>query len=110
MFLGEATASVVDQMGVSPEIAGWILGVVTSIPELVSFFAIYAASKRAGKSQSLNDTQEALDNLTGGVSAHALLPDASHSACPLAACESTVQRATPFARAVPAPRGAPRGL
>jgi Ca2+/Na+ antiporter len=65
MFLGEATASVVDQMGVSPEIAGWILGVVTSIPELVSFFAIYAASKRAGKSQSLNDTQEALDNLTG---------------------------------------------
>ncbi|MDC0307224.1 hypothetical protein OAL18_00380 [bacterium] len=65
MFLGDATANVVDQMGVSPEIAGWILGVVTSIPELVSFFAIYAASKRAGKSQSLNDTQEALDNLTG---------------------------------------------
>ena len=65
MFLGDATADVVKQMGVSPEIAGWILGVVTSIPELVSFFAIYAASKRAGKSQSLNDTQEALDNLTG---------------------------------------------
>jgi len=65
MFLGDATADVVEQMGVSPEIAGWILGVVTSIPELVSFFAIYAASKRAGKSQSLNDTQEALDNLTG---------------------------------------------
>lgn len=65
IFLGEATADVVDQMGVSPEVAGWILGVVTSIPELVSFFAIYAASKRAGKSHSLNDTQEALDNLTG---------------------------------------------
>jgi Ca2+/Na+ antiporter len=65
IFLGDATAKVVDQMGVSPEVAGWILGVVTSIPELVSFFAIYAASKRAGKSHSLNDTQEALDNLTG---------------------------------------------
>lgn len=65
IFLGEATASVVEDIGVRPEIAGWILGVVTSIPELVSFFAIYAASSRAGKSQSLNDTQEALDNLTG---------------------------------------------
>jgi len=65
MFLGDATARVVKQMHVRPEIAGWILGVVTSIPELVSFFAIYATAKRAGKSQSLNDTQEALDNLTG---------------------------------------------
>ena len=65
MFLGEATARVVKQMHVRPEIAGWILGVVTSIPELVSFFAIYATAKRAGKSQSLNDTQEALDNLAG---------------------------------------------
>lgn len=65
VFLGAATASVVEDIGVRPEIAGWILGVVTSIPELVSFFAIYAASSRAGKSQSLNDTQEALDNLTG---------------------------------------------
>ena len=52
-------------MGVSPEAAGWILGVVTSIPEMVSFFAIYAASRRAGKSGGLSDTQEALDNLTG---------------------------------------------
>ena len=65
IFLGNSTARVVNQMEVRPEIAGWILGVVTSIPELVSFFAIYAASKRAGMSQSLNDTQEALDNLTG---------------------------------------------
>ena len=65
MFLGEATADVVEKMGVSPEAAGWILGVVTSIPEMVSFFAIYAASRRAGKSGGLSDTQEALDNLTG---------------------------------------------
>ena len=65
MFLGEATADVVEQLGVRPAIAGWILGVVTSIPEMVSFFAAYAASKREGRLRDLNDTQEVLDNLTG---------------------------------------------
>ena len=65
MFLGEATAAVVEQLGMHPAIAGWILGVVTSVPEMVSFFAVYAAAKREGKLQDLNDTQEALDNLTG---------------------------------------------
>lgn len=65
MFLGNATANVVERLGVHPAIAGWILGVVTSIPEMVSFFAVYAVSKREGKLQELNDTQEVLDNLTG---------------------------------------------
>ena len=65
IILGDATANVVKQLGVHPAIAGWILGVVTSIPEMVSFFAIYEASHREGKGKSLNDTQEALDNLTG---------------------------------------------
>jgi Ca2+/Na+ antiporter len=65
MFLGNATADVVEQMGIRPAIAGWILGVVTSIPEMVSFFAVYAAAKREGRQHELNDTQEALDNLTG---------------------------------------------
>ncbi|QDV40408.1 Sodium/calcium exchanger protein [Stieleria neptunia] len=65
MFLGDATATVVDELKVHPAIAGWILGVVTSIPEMVSFFAVYAASKRDGQLGELNDTQEALDNLTG---------------------------------------------
>ena len=64
MFLGDATADVVEQLGVHPAIAGWILGVVTSIPEMVSFFAVYGAAKREGKLRGLNDTQEALDNLT----------------------------------------------
>jgi Ca2+/Na+ antiporter len=64
MFLGDATAEVVRQLGVHPAIAGWILGVVTSIPEMVSFFAVYGAAKREGKLESLNDTQEVLDNLT----------------------------------------------
>ena len=65
IFLGSATADVVEQMGVRPAVAGWILGVVTSIPEMVSFFSIYSVSRQEGRSKSLNDTQEALDNLTG---------------------------------------------
>lgn len=65
MFLGEATASVIEQLNINPAIAGWMLGVVTSIPEMVSFFAVFAAAKREGKQHELNDTQEALDNLTG---------------------------------------------
>lgn len=65
MFLGGATADVVEQLGVHPAVAGWILGVVTSIPEMVSFFAVYATAAREGKLRNLDDTQEALDNLTG---------------------------------------------
>lgn len=65
IFLGSATAAVVEQLGVRPVIAGWILGLVTSIPEMVSFFSIYALARREGKLQGLNDTQETLDNLTG---------------------------------------------
>lgn len=65
LFLGDATAAVVEQMGIRPAIAGWILGFVTSIPELVTFFAVYAVAHRDGNLHKLDDTQEALDNLTG---------------------------------------------
>tara|TARA_R110002049_G_scaffold185580_3_gene353868 strand:+ start:120948 stop:121766 length:819 start_codon:yes stop_codon:yes gene_type:complete len=65
IFLGGATAEVVEQLGIHPAIAGWILGVVTSIPEMVSFFAVYGTARREGNLHQLNDTQEALDNLTG---------------------------------------------
>lgn len=65
VFLGDATASVVEQFGIHPAIAGWILGVVTSIPEMVTFFAVYATAKKQGSLGGLEDTQEALDNLTG---------------------------------------------
>ncbi len=65
MFLGGATANVVENLGVHPAAAGWILGVVTSIPEMVTFFAVYATASRAGRLGDLDDTQEALDNLTG---------------------------------------------
>ena len=65
MFLGDSTAKVVKQFKVAPAIAGWILGFATSIPEMVTFFAVYAAAKKEGSLGELNDTQEALDNLTG---------------------------------------------
>jgi len=65
IFLGDSTATVVDELGVPPAIAGWILGFVTSIPEMVTFFAVYSAAKKNGTLGDLNDTQEALDNLTG---------------------------------------------
>ena len=48
IFLGDATAEVVEQLGVHPAIAGWILGVVTSIPEMVTFFAVYGTARREG--------------------------------------------------------------
>ena len=65
VFLGNATAEVVEHLGVHPALAGWLLGFATSIPEMVTFFAIYAAARREGKLRSLEDTQESLDNLTG---------------------------------------------
>ncbi|MCC9602963.1 hypothetical protein LOC67_20630 [Stieleria sp. JC731] len=65
MFLGDATAQVVRELGIHPIVAGWVLGFVTSIPEMVTFFAVYATAKREGTLHKLDDTQEALDNLTG---------------------------------------------
>ena len=46
-------------------LAGWILGFMTSITELVTFFAVYATAEREGKLPNLSNSQEALDNLTG---------------------------------------------
>ncbi|MCO4773833.1 MAG: hypothetical protein KDA24_27625 [Deltaproteobacteria bacterium] len=63
IFLGDATRQVVNQMGVQPALAGWLLGVVTSLPEVVTFFAVYGAARREGKLHLLEDTQEVLDNL-----------------------------------------------
>ncbi len=62
-FLGGATEEVVNQLGVHPAIAGWILGFVTSLPEMVTFFAIYSLARKQGTSHLREDTQEALDNL-----------------------------------------------
>ena len=65
IFLGNATAAVIEQLGIRPVIAGWILGFITSVPEMVTFFSIYAAARREGKLRGLGVTQESLDNLAG---------------------------------------------
>lgn len=54
---------VVNQLGIHPAIAGWILGFVTSLPEMVTFYAIYSRARMQGTSHLDDDTQEALDNL-----------------------------------------------
>lgn len=63
-FLGDSAEQVVNQLGMPAALAGWILGVVTSLPEMVTFFAVYATAQRAGRLGGLEDTQEVLDNLT----------------------------------------------
>jgi Ca2+/Na+ antiporter len=62
-FLGGATEQVVNQLGIHPALAGWILGFATSLPEMVTFYAIYSLARRQGTSHLGEDTQEALDNL-----------------------------------------------
>jgi Ca2+/Na+ antiporter len=64
VFLGDSTKAVVTQMGIHPAIAGWILGLVTSLPEAVTFFAVYGNARKAGQEENVEETQEVLDNLT----------------------------------------------
>ena len=65
IFLGNSTAAVVEQMGIQPAIAGWILGFVTSVPEMVTFFAVYSTARKGSHLDDKADTQECLDNLAG---------------------------------------------
>lgn len=64
IFLGDSTKAVVEQMGIHPAAAGWILGVITSLPEAVTFFAVYGNARKAGRPENVEETQEVLDNLT----------------------------------------------
>ncbi len=63
-YLGVTARLVVSELGLSQAVVGWILGVATSLPEMTSFFAIYAFAKATGHLDEDVDTQEALDNLT----------------------------------------------
>ena len=62
-FLGSSAAMLVDGLGVPAWAVGWILGFVTSIPELTSFFEIYRLAKVRGQLDGEDDTQEAFDAL-----------------------------------------------
>jgi len=61
-FLGDVAKSIVDrpQLNVPEWAVGWILGVITSLPELTSFYAVFALAKERGGDESC---QQNLDNL-----------------------------------------------
>ena len=63
-ILGSATRDVVMQMGVPAIAAGWILGVVTSLPEAVTFFTAFSTDRVGSEASGpAEQMQELLDNL-----------------------------------------------
>jgi Ca2+/Na+ antiporter len=61
-FLGGAAERVVNRAGVPQMAVGWILGLLTSLPEMTSFFAVFSDAKRAGETSDAS-MQANLDNL-----------------------------------------------
>ena len=62
-LLGSTAGQLVREIGVPAWLVGWILGFVTSVPEMSSFFAVYALHKRRGVLHLAHGTQETLDAL-----------------------------------------------
>ena len=59
-FLGAVAERVVVDIGVPEYAVGWLLGVVTSIPELTSFFTVFGSGSASADD---DDCQQNLDNL-----------------------------------------------
>ncbi|HIG53157.1 MAG TPA: hypothetical protein EYQ18_04065 [Candidatus Handelsmanbacteria bacterium] len=64
-FLGTSAKAIVNEMEIPVIFVGWLLGFITSLPELTTFFKVYSAAKKKGTLGGTDDTQEVLDNLTG---------------------------------------------
>lgn len=62
-FLGQCSEKLINQIGISAWAIGWILGLITSIPELTSFFEVFRIHKKRGTISLTDDMQEALDTL-----------------------------------------------
>ncbi len=62
-ILGTATRDVVQVMGLPAIVAGCILGLVTSLPEGVSFFEAFSTSRSAGPPDPKAQVQELFDTL-----------------------------------------------
>jgi Ca2+/Na+ antiporter len=61
-YMGHYASKVVHQLGVPQWAVGWILGFITSLPELTSFFAVFSEAKKRGE-RSDASLQANLDNL-----------------------------------------------
>lgn len=61
-YLGVYAANVVNRLGVPQWAVGWLLGFITSLPELTTFFAVFSAAKKRGE-RSDASLQSNLDNL-----------------------------------------------
>ncbi|MHC4886091.1 MAG: hypothetical protein ACYTGH_13520 [Planctomycetota bacterium] len=64
-FLGGAAQALIEDpaLAIPAWAVGWILGFITSIPELTGFFEIYRVHKKRGTLDLDDDTQESLDAL-----------------------------------------------
>lgn len=63
VFLGRVADSLVTELKTPAVLVGWILGLVTSVPEMGSFFLVFKSHRDRGTSELADDTQEALDAL-----------------------------------------------
>jgi Ca2+/Na+ antiporter len=63
-FLGTVAEKVVVEAGVPQYAVGWILGLITSLPEMTAFFAVFASAREYGVGDDDDiDVQENLDSL-----------------------------------------------
>ena len=62
-FLGTSAERLIGTVGVPAWLVGWILGFITSVPEMTSFFEIYRLHRKRDQLHLAHDTQEALDAL-----------------------------------------------
>jgi len=62
-YIGDVAENLIRVSGVPAWMIGWILGLISSIPEMSGFIEIYRKYKKAGSLRGIDDTQEALDAL-----------------------------------------------
>lgn len=62
-FLGESAQGLIKEAGTPSWLVGWLLGFITSIPELTSFFEVFRLSKKREQLARKSDMQQALDAL-----------------------------------------------
>jgi Ca2+/Na+ antiporter len=62
-YLGRSAHALIIELGIPTWVIGWILGLVTSLPEAVSFCEIYRLEKARGRLHLRHDTQQGLDAL-----------------------------------------------